>query len=214
MNNKICTVVTISHQLGSGGTYIGEKLAQRLGIPFFDREILQKVTRQLGLLDEEVENREERLSSYWENFTRSMIWFDPSLSTEIPRVMPSDVDLFTVERDTIREIAERSSAVFLGRCGWDILRDHSCHIPILVTANTTNRIQRLCKLYGLTDREARQLIQTNDRERENYNNKFAKKNWLDARYYDLCMNTSVIGWDGSVDLAEKCVKAKIQGDCI
>lgn len=210
MNNEIFAV-TISHQLGSGGAYIGEKLAQRLGIPFFDREILQNVARQLDLMEEEVENREERLSTYWENFTRSMVWADPAMSVELPRVPPSDRELFEVECDTIRQIAKRTSAVFLGRCGWDILKNHPHHVSILLTANIAERVKRLHELYGLTDQQAQDMIRNNDREREEYNRKFTKKYWLDARYYDLCMNTSVLGWDGAVELAEMCVKAKIQG---
>ncbi len=202
--------VTISHYIGSGGAYLGEKLAERLGIPFLDREILQNVACQLNLMEEEVENREGRLSTYWENFTRSMIWVDPSLSAEIPHLAPSDLELFEVECDTIQKIAAKKSAVFLGRCGWDILRNHPYHISILLTANKTERVQRLCKLYGLTDQDAQKLIRTNDQERENYNRKFTKKNWLDARYYDLCMNTSAIGWDCAVDLAAKCVEVKLQ----
>lgn len=202
--------VTIGHQIGSGGAYIGEKLAQRLEIPFLDREILQKVARQLDLMDEEVKNREERLSTYWESFARQMIWADPALSGQIPRFAPSDSELFEVERDAIRQIAAQSSAVFLGRCGWDILKDHPRHVSILLTANRAERVQRVSKLYRLSDQDAQKLIETNDRERDNYNKQFTKKNWLDARYYDLCINTSTVGWECAIDLAEKCAKAKIQ----
>jgi len=167
--------VTISHQLGSGAAYIGERLAQRLGIPFLDREILQKVAQQLYLMESEVEKREEKLSSYWDNFSRSMIWIDPSLSAEIPQVAPSDRELFEVECDTIRQIARKSSAIFLGRCGWNILSDHPYHISILLTANHAERIKRLCELYKINEQEAQKLIQTNDRERDAYNMKFTKK---------------------------------------
>ncbi len=201
--------ITISHQIGSGGVYIGEELAQRLGIPFLDREILQLVARQLDMMDEEVENREERLSTYWDNFVRQMTWADPALITETPRIAPSDQELFQVECDTIRQIAAQSSAVFLGRCGWDILKDHPRHVSILLTANRAERVQRVCKLYKLSDQDAQKLIETNDRERENYNKRFTKKNWLDARYYDSCINTSTVGWECAIDLAEKCAKAKI-----
>ena len=210
MNHKI-VAVTISHQLGSGGAYIGKKLAERLEIPFLDREILQKVARQLDLMEEEVENREERLSTSWDNILRPLMWIDPTIvSEDPPRVAPSDQDLFEVECSTIRQVAEKSSAVFLGRCGWDILREHPGHVSILVTANQAERIQRLRELYQITDTEAQELIRSNDRERDNYSKKFTQKYWLDARYYDLCINTSVFGWDTAVDLAEKCVKVKLQ----
>ena len=209
--DKTIYAITISHQLGSGGAYVGEKLAQRLGIPFLDREILKNVARQLDLMEEEVENREERLSTYWESFTRSMVWADPAMSVEIPRLPPTDRELFGVECDTIRQIAEKSSAIFLGRCGWDILSNHPHHVSILLTANNAERVKRLRELYHLSEPQAQELIRTNDRERDEYNKKFTRKNWLDARNYDLCMNTSVIGWDRAVDLAEVCVRTKIPG---
>lgn len=209
MDNKILAV-TISHQLGSGGAYIGEKLAERLGIPFLDRQILRIVARQLDMMEEEVENREERLSTYWDHFKRSMIWADPNINIETPRVAPSDRELFEVECKTIRQIAAKTSAVFMGRCGWNTLMNTPCHVSILLTADHPDRVKRLRELYHLSEQEAQKLIRTNDRERTAYNKNFTKKNWLDARYYDLCLNTSATGWDIAVEIAEKCVRAKIQ----
>ena len=123
---------------------------------------------------------------------------------------PSDSDLFELECATIQRIAEKSSAIFLGRCGWYVLRDHPRRVSILVTADQPARIKRLSELYKLSEAEAVDLIKTNDQEREDYIRTFTKQNWLDARHYDLCVNTSTVGWDCAVDLAEKCVRAKLQ----
>ena len=202
--------VTISHQLGSGGSYLGEKLAGRLGIPFLDRDILKEVARQLNLAEAELEDREERLSSFWQNFARLAVFTDPAMSLAAPRFVPSDKSLFELECATINRIAEKSSAVFLGRCGWYVLRNHPRHVSILVTASQIARTRRLNELYKLSKEEALDLIRTNDQEREDYIRTFTKQNWLDARHYDLCVNTSAVGWDSAVDLAEKCVRAKLQ----
>ncbi len=202
--------VTISHQLGSGGAYLGEKLASRLGIPFLDRDILKEVARQLDLAEAEVANREERLSSFWENFARLAILTDPSMSLAGHMYIPSDKSLFEMECATIHRIAEKSSAIFIGRCGFYVLRNHPRHASLLVTASQPARIKRLCELYKLTEAEAVNLIKTNDQERENYIHTFTKQNWLNARHYDLCVDTSTVGWDCTVDLAEKCVRAKLQ----
>jgi len=201
--------ITISHQLGSGGAYLGEKLAGRLGIPFLDRDILKEVARQLDMAEAELEDREERLSSFWQNFARLAILTDPSVHLAARRYLVSDSDLFELECDTIHRIAEKSSAIFLGRCGWYVLSDHPRRASILVTADPPARIQRLRELYKLSEAEAVSLMKTNDQEREDYIRTFAKQNWLDARYYDLCLNTSSVGWDTAVDLAEKCVRAKL-----
>jgi len=202
--------ITISHLIGSGGAYVGEKLADRLGIPFLDREIIQSVAQQLNILESEVERREERLTAFWDNFNRSMIGLSPIIIAEFPQLAPSDSELFKTECETIQKIASKSSAIFLGRCGWDILKNHPNHVSILLTANHSDRVKRLCTLYELTEQDARKLIKTNDQERDAYNKKFTQKNWVDARYYDLCVNTSSTGWDGAVEIAEKCILAKIK----
>lgn len=209
MENKDLAI-TISHQLGSGGAFVGEKLAERLEIPFFDREILQSVAQQLNILESEVERREERLSTFWDNFNRSMIGMNPILIAEVPLIPPSDSELFKIECETIQKIAAKSSAIFLGRCGWNILKNHPNHVSIFLTANLSDRIKRLCALYQLTDQDAQTLIKTNDQERDAYNKKFTQKNWVDARYYDLCVNTSATGWEGAVEIAEKCILAKVK----
>lgn len=202
--------ITISHLIGSGGAYVGEKLADRLGIPFLDREIIQSVAQQLNILESEVERREERLTTFWDNFNRSMIGLSPIIIAEFPQLAPSDSELFKTECETIQKIASKSSAIFLGRCGWDILKNHPNHVSILLTANHSDRVKRLCTLYELTEQDARKLIKTNDQERDAYNKKFTQKNWVDARYYDLCVNTSSTGWDGAVEIAEKCILAKLK----
>jgi len=202
--------VTISHQLGSGGAYLGEKLAGRLGIPFLDRDILKEVARQLDLAEAEVANREERLSSFWQNFTRVAILSDPTLSLAGQPYIPSDSDVFQLECTTIQRIAEKNSAVFLGRCGYYVLRNHPRRTSILVTAEQPARITRLRELYKLSEAKALDLIKTNDQERADYIRALTKQNWLDARHYDLCVNTTAVGWDCAVDLAEKCARVKLQ----
>ena len=202
--------VTISHQLGSGGAYLGEKLAGRLGIPFLDRDILKEVARQLDLAEAELENREERLSSFWQNFNRVAVLSDPAWGLAVQPYIPSDSDFFQLECNTIQRIAKKSSAVFLGRCGYYVLRTHPHHVSILVTAEQPARIKRLQELYKLSEEKALDLIKTNDQERANYIRTMTKQNWLDARHYNLCVNTSAVGWDCAVDLAEKCVRAKLQ----
>ena len=204
--------VTISHQLGSGGAYLGEKLAVRLGIPFIDRGILEEVARQMNLAETELEDREERLSSFWQSFTRLAILTDPAMSLAAEHYIPSDSDLFKLECDTIQRIAEKSSAIFLGRCGYHVLRNHPRRVSILVIAEQPDRIKRLHELYQLSKAEAVDLIKTNDQERAAYIQTLAKQNWLDVRHYDLCVNTSSVGWDCAVDLAEKCVRAKLHVD--
>ena len=200
MDNKRL-VITISHQLGSGGAALGQQLSERLGLPFIDREILKKVAEKLHLAEGALEGREERLSSFWQSFLRIAVFTDPAGCLSTDNYVPNDSEFFNLESEVIGRIAENSPAIFLGRCGRYILRDHPNHISILVHADLPERIQRVRSLYCLDEAEAKKLIETNDRERTAYIRAFTREDWLNASLYDLCLNTSTLGFERSVEIA-------------
>jgi CMP/dCMP kinase len=179
--------------MGSGGAYLGQKLSEGLNLPYFDRDILKKAAEQLNLAETALEDREERLSSFWQSFTRISVYTDPVECLSLDAYLPSDRELFELESNYIQRIAEENSAIFLGRCGRYILRDHPGHISILVHANMPDRVKRIQQLYCLGEEEAKKLVETNDRERTAYMRAFTHQDWLDARLYDLCLNTSTLG---------------------
>jgi cytidylate kinase len=184
---------------------LGQKLSEQLGIPFFDREILVKVAKELNLAESVVEGREERLSGFWQSLYRiGAVLSDPVEIPSMQSLEPDDQGLFEVESECIVRIAERSSGVFLGRCGRYILRNHPCLFNILVHADLANRIHRVQELFCLEAGDAKKLIAKNDRDRDAYMSTFARKDWLDARWYDLCVNTSSLGM-------EQCVSAAMLG---
>ena len=201
-------VITISHQLGSGGAYLGQKLSDRLGISFIDREILKKVSDQLHVAEASLAYREERLTSFWQSLSRIAVLADPAECLSVDHYEPSDQELFQLESDMMTRIVKESSAIFIGRCGWHILRAHPAHFSVLVLAERSERLERIQQLFCLSPDDAGKLIDTNDRERESYIRAFTHRNWLDPRHYDLCLNTSKIGLDRSVDLVMAAVSAK------
>jgi len=170
-------VITISHQLGSGGAYLGQKLSERLGLPFIDREVLKKVAEQLNLAETALAGREERLSTFWQSFMRIAVLTDPVECLSPDNYLPNDRELFKLESDYIGRIADKSSAIFLGRFGRYILRQHPGHISILVHANLPDRIKRIQQLYCSGEDEAKKLIETNDRERTAYIHAFTRQDW-------------------------------------
>jgi cytidylate kinase len=205
-------IITISHQLGCGGSTLGHKLSEQLGIPFFDREILIKVAEELHLAVSVVEGREERLSGFWESLNRvAVVISDPVERLSMQSFEPDDHGLFQVESDCIVRIAKQSSGVFLGRCGRYILRDYPRLFNILVHADLADRIHRVQELFCLEAGDANKLIAKNDRDRDAYMRTFALKNWLDARWYDLCVNTSSLGMEQSVAAAMLGIQAKMAG---
>ncbi len=202
-------VITISHQIGSGGAAIGQKLSERLGIPFLDREILQRVAQRLHVAEEELEGREERLSSFWQSFGRIVELMDPAQNLMPAHYIPTDKELFDTEADTIRRIAENSRAILIGRCCRYILRDHAHHFSLLVHANRQARLERLRCLYHVSPPEAERMIEANDRERSAYIHTLTREDWLDARLYDLCVNTSSTGLDEAFEIVLAAAKAKL-----
>jgi cytidylate kinase len=122
---------------------------------------------------------------------------------------PTDRELFMLESEYIGRIAEKSSAIFLGRCGRYILRDHARHFSMLVHANPAVRVQRIQELFCLDAPQAKKALEEDDRARGAYIQAFTRQNWLDARYYDLCLNTSSLGLDPCVEMAFSSISAKI-----
>jgi cytidylate kinase len=202
-------VVTISHQLGCGGALVGEKVAQKLSVPFVDRQILREIADQLNMAEENLENREERLSGFWAKFSRAEMLSDPIVGISQDYLL-TDRELFEFESEYILRVVQKSSAVILGRGGRHILRDHPSHVAVFVNADLPERIERVAKTDGISEDAARQRIEKSDRERAAYIKSFTKENLLDLRYYDLCVNTSAFGVDRAAELVYECVESRLK----
>ncbi|WP_411676852.1 AAA family ATPase [Caproicibacter sp.] len=199
--------VTISHQLGCGGAYIGQKLSEEFNIPFVDRDILKQVADELHLAEEDLEHRDGRLSSVWEKLTEQL--YTVPAAGWIPQYHPSDKELFYLESEYILKIAEKTSAVILGRAGRYVLRESPRHVKIFVTAELPERIERVASLFQISKEAAKEKIEENDRQRIAYNRAFTKSDRLDVRLYDLAVNTSSLGLDCAARMASECVHAKL-----
>ena len=201
-------VITISHQLGCGGADIGRKLSDILSVPFVDRQILKQTADYLRLPEEEIENREERSSSFWDKFSRLELFNDP-VTAATAEYFPSDRELFALESDVIKKIAAQSSAIILGRGGRYILRDYPRHLSVLVHADKDDRIRRISQQRHASEDTARRILEKDDRERGAYLRAYTRLDLLDARNYDLCLNTSGVGLDNSVAIVRSALACKL-----
>jgi len=200
-------VITISHLLGCGGSYVGSKLSEMLSIPFVDRQILKKVSDTLNVSEKVIEDREERKSSFWEVFFREQALADP-MTTAAGRYMPSDRELYALETKYIEQIATAHSCIILGRGGNYILRNHPHHLRVFVYANVDDRIKRVSELYKVSGAEAGRIIEKNDKERQAYIKTHTGTEMLDLRNYDICLNTSSFGLDNCVALVKNALDSK------
>jgi len=194
--------ITISRQLGCGGAYVGQQLANKLNIFYADREIICQAAKQLSVLEEVLESRNEKIISFWQSFLQ-LCTFVADTYTPPKIIGPTDRELFKAETEIIERIAKERSAVIIGRCGSYILREHPNHVSIFLHGDITFRNGRIQKLYNISEEVAGKMIAQNDKERANYNHTFTGKEWTDARQYDISIDISKIGIDKTVEVILK-----------
>ena len=187
-------VITINRELGSGGRTIGEKLAKRLGVPFYDKALIQQLEKKYDLTSEEIERLKGQKHNWWADFKRSLKIM-PSFAA--PQIIPGNTampdflvtnDIFKSETEILKGICADESCVIAGRSGFYVLRDHPNHLSILIQAKMEYRVKRLMGRRGISEEEAVKIIKEVDKARESYVNKYTGTSRYDTRNYDMVFN--------------------------
>ena len=199
MDNKF--IVNIGRQLGSGGREIGEKLAARLGIDFYDKELINLASEESGLCREFFEKADEKAS-------QGII--GGLFGMRFPFINDA---LFKVQSDVIRKLASEKSCLFVGRCADYILRDNPRCVNIFISASREDRIARLCRLHSISESAAEEKMNKADKRRAEYYNYYSYKTWGAAATYHLCVDSSVLGIDETVGYIEEFVRNKRCDHC-
>lgn len=200
MGNK---VYTIGREFGSGGRDVGEKLAERLGIKLYDKELLQKAAKESGFCEEIFENHDEKPTN---SFLYSLVMDTYSMnghSTAPFLDMPLNHKVFLAQFDTIKKIAENESCVIVGRCADYALADNPDCINIFIHADMDFRTRLVCKRANITENKARDMIVKQDKQRASYYNYYTSKKWGDSTSYNLTLDSGKLGIDGCVDMIIK-----------
>jgi hypothetical protein len=206
MNEKF--VINIGRQLGSGGRQIGEKLASQFGIAFYDKELIQLASKESGLGKEFFENADEKKSH---SIIGGLLGLRTNINNEVyVNNYLSNETFFKIQSDIIRELAQEKSCVFVGRCADYILRDHPRCINVFITADTHDRLKRVAQDKSITLDNAQEVIEKMDKKRSEYYNYFSNKTWGVAESYHLCINSSVLGIDGTVDFISEFIKQRLK----
>lgn len=202
-------VVNIGRQLGSGGREIGEKLAARLDIGFFDKELINLASEESGLCPEFFEKADEKPSQGIIGGLFGMRFpFISDGAIPATNCLSNDA-LFKVQSDVIRRLASERSCLFVGRCADYILRENPRCVNIFISASLEDRIARLCRMHSISEATAEEMIEKADKRRAAYYDYYSFKTWGAAATYHLCIDSSVLGIDGTVDFLEEFVKLKI-----
>ena len=200
MANKI---YTIGREFGSGGREVGERLAAKLGMKLYDKELLQQAAKDSGFCEEIFENHDEKPTN---SFLYSLVMDTYSVSgySAAPFLdMPLNHKVFLAQFETIKKIAEKESCVIVGRCADYALSDNPDCINIFIHADLDVRIKNVSRNLNITENKARDIINKTDKQRASYYNYYTSKKWGDSKSYNLSLDAGKLGTDNCVEMILK-----------
>ncbi len=190
------TLIVIGRQFGSGGKLVAEAIGRKLGIPVYDKELISKAAEDSGF-SKEIFTKSDEKRNFFSIFSLSSLLssgrFGPGGDNYV-----GDNEIFKIQSKVITDIAEAGSAVFVGRCADYLLRDKG-RLSVFVTAPEQDCVARVMERTGLSKGEAAELIKKKNRSREAYYNFFSFGDWGVAANYDLCIDSSILGIEGTAD---------------
>ncbi len=199
------TVITIGRQFGSAGREIGEKVAEYFGVKCYDKELLTRASKESGFCEEMLESHDERpTNSFLYNLVMDTYSFGYNASSFMD--MPISHKIFLAQFDTIKKIATESPCVIVGRCADYALSDYKNCIRLFIYGDEETKVNRIMKKYDLTQQKAKEMIIKKDKQRQSYYNYYSSKKWGHADSYDLCINSSLLGIEGTVKLIIQAVE--------
>ena len=197
-------IITISREFGSGGRTIGREVAARLGIPFYDKELVDQIALESGFAPNFVEEHGEHAPS----MSRLAYAFSHSGVPGVMNGMSTADFLWTVQCSVILQLAEKGPCVIVGRNADYILKDREDVLKVFTYADKDFRAERIVKLYGQSEKSPQARLQEKDkRRRVNYQH-YTGRDWGDADNYDLCLKTSALGIENCVDIVANAYKLR------
>ena len=198
-------VITIARQYGSDGRDVGEMLAKRLEIPFYDKALIAMAAKQSGLSEEVFADADEKATS---SLLYSMVMGSYAFGARIPGVneMPINDKLFIIQSDIIKKAAAEGPCVVVGRCADYILREHENCLNVFVHASKEERVRRSIAKKDCEERKASDFVTKKDKQRANYYNFYSNKRWDDLQNYDITLDTSRFTVDEAVDILMDAAK--------
>ena len=193
------TIITIGRQFGSGGHEIGELLAKKLGIPFYDRNLVKMAAEELHITEEQAELEDEKkLMSIVSNYNLAMGGYNDFMANA-EFYAPVGRDLYVVQSAIIKKLAQKGSCVIVGRCADYVLKDYPGCINVFICASKEDRKNRVMDKYHLSERKAAEKMKKIDRERKYYYETYSGKEWGSIQSHQILMNSSLLGKEKIVE---------------
>lgn len=191
-------IITISREFGSGGRFIGEEVAKKLGIAYYDKDIINQIAEESGLSPDYIQESAE-LSP------KKGILAYALAGRDITGKSVEDM-VYEVQRKVILELAEKEPCVIIGRNADFILKDRDDVLNVFIHGNMPEKMKRICQLYNVSEQDAvKMMIDTDKRRMTNYNF-YTDQRWGKASNYTLCLNSSQLGYDKCEEIIMECVK--------
>lgn len=203
---KYHTIITIGRQYGSGGRYIASMLAERMEIPYYDKELLAEASKDSGISQQVLEN-------YDEKYNKGLLFSlmnSRGDSGSMYLDMPLNHRIFLAQFDTIRRIASEGPCILVGRCADYVLRDHDNVLNVFIRAPEEDRMERIIEYNHVDPMKAEEILKKTDKQRASYYNYYATGTWGDVNNYHLCLDSGVLGYCGCVEVILKAVEVKEQ----
>lgn len=204
---KTNTIITIGREFGSAGREIGYKVAKEFGIKLYDKEMLARAAKESGICEEIFESHDEKPTS---SFLYSLVMdtYSMGYSGNTYTDMPINHKVFLAQFDAIKKIADEGPCILVGRCADYALESYKNVVSVFIHADLDARIRRIARIYNLTDAKAKDMILKTDKKRAGYYNYYTNKKWSDSASYELCLNSSELGIEGTAKAIEQYVQLK------
>jgi cytidylate kinase len=199
------TIITIGRQFGSEGREIGRLVAEHYGIPFYDKDLITRAAKESGFCEEMIEVHDERpTSSFLYNLVMDTYSFGYNASSFVD--MPISHKIFLAQFDTIKKIADEGPCVIVGRCADYALTDRDDVMNLFIYGDDKYKLNHIMKKYDLSEQKAKEMINKKDKQRQSYYNYYSSKKWGHAASYDLCINSSILGNEGTKNLIIQAIE--------
>ena len=206
MNKNEKFVITINREVGAGGRTIGRKLAEKLGVNFYDKAIVEGLTKKFNLSIERIEEIKAQNKTWWNDFNNYYSSLVNSDGDADSGLVVDDAAIFETEKRILEEIAEQTSCVIAGRTGFMVFRDYPNHLNIFIQASFKHRVQRVMRRQNVSEQDACYIIEKLDKNREAYIKKHEDTSRYDTRNYQLVLSMDNMTEDDAVDLIMEYIK--------
>lgn len=202
--DKHHVVITIARQYGSGGRSIGLMLAEKYGVPFYDKDIIRIASEESGIKEEYFGRVDEYVSKVKPSLFKRT--YKGGLLSPADKDYVSEENLFNIQAKVIRDLAAKGSCVIIGRCSNYVLKDDPHALSLFVHASEEFRREKASEKLSMDGKKLEEFLVKDDKRKMDFYRRFTGGEWFDARNYDLCLNSSKLGYDKCIQEIEHRIK--------